>query len=72
MYIEHQLVQLVNSVSGDSRSSLFLRHRLSVAVTRGNCLAVLGSIPGAGFYLLGGEGGKLPPQNVNLPPQTFS
>ena len=26
----------------------------------------------AGFYLLGGEGGKLPPQNVNLPPQTFS
>ena len=26
----------------------------------------------AGFYLLGGAGGKLPPQNVNLPPQTFS
>ena len=32
-------------MSGDSRSSLFLRHRLSVAVARGNCLAVLGSIP---------------------------
>ena len=38
-------------MSGDSRSSLFLRHRLSVAVTRGNCLAVLGSIPGGPVFL---------------------
>ena len=41
----------LNSVSGDSRSSLFLRHRLSVAVTRDNCLAVLGSIPGGPVFL---------------------
>ena len=35
----------------EKRSSLFLRHRLSVAVTRGNCLAVLGSIPGGPVLL---------------------
>ena len=33
-------------MSGESRFSLVLRHRLSVAVARGNCVAVLGSIPG--------------------------
>ena len=46
-----ELGRRLNSVSGDSRSSLFLRHRLSAAVTRGNCLAVLGSIPGGPVFL---------------------
>ena len=46
-----ELGRRLNSVSGDSRSSSFLRHRLSVAVTRGNCLAVLGSIPGGPVFL---------------------
>ena len=46
-----ELGRRLNSVSGDSRSSLFLCHRLSVAVTRGNCLAVLGSIPGGPVLL---------------------
>ena len=45
-----ELGRRLNSVSGDPRSSLFLRHRLSVAVIRGNCLAVLGSIPGVRCY----------------------
>ncbi len=26
----------------------------------------------AGFYLLGGAGGKVPPQTLQLPPQNFS
>ena len=46
-----ELGRRLNSVSGDSRSALFLRHRLSVAVARGNCLAVLGSIPGGPVLL---------------------
>ena len=46
-----ELGRRLNSVSGESRSSFFLRHRLSVAVTRGNCLAVLGSIPGGPVFL---------------------
>ena len=46
-----ELGRRLNSVSGDLRSFLFLRHRLSVAVTRGNCLAVVGSIPGGPVFL---------------------
>ena len=46
-----ELGRRLNSVSGDSKSALFLRHRLSVAVARGNCLAVLGSIPGGPVLL---------------------
>ena len=46
-----ELGRRLNSVSGDSSSALFLRHRLRVAVAMGNCLAVLGSIPGGPVLL---------------------
>ena len=60
-----QLGRLITGVTGDLRETHFLRQRLSIAIQRGNALAIRGSLgrPVAGFWCSGGV--RPPGEGVN-------